>query len=121
MTTWTIRAEGVRPLTTNKVANLHRRTWAKHTEETRGRWHLLALEANVPHLNACRITVTPLHANRTSPQDVAACAPEAKAAIDGLVDAGILDDDDPTHVLLVTFTAPLVCGVNGLELRIEAA
>jgi crossover junction endodeoxyribonuclease RusA len=119
VTAWTIRDEGTRPLTINKVTTLHRRTWAKHTVEIRGRWHLLALEAKIPRLTACRITVRPLHANRTSPQDVAACAPEAKAAIDGLVDAGVLDDDDAAHVVEITFSPPVVCGVNGMELTIQ--
>lgn len=117
--TWTITAEGERPLTTNRVANLHRRTWAKHTAEIRGRWHLLGLEAGVVRLEACTVTVVPLHRNGSSPQDVAACAPEAKAAVDGLVDAGLVVDDDARHITRITFEPPRICGVNGLELTIE--
>lgn len=118
--TWTIRDEGARPLTVNKVKDMHRQQWATHTRETRGRWHLLALEAKVPRLDSCTIVAQPLHANRRTPQDVAACAPEVKAAIDGLVDAGLLDDDGPAHLRRVSFLPPLVCGVDGLELTVEA-
>lgn len=119
--TWSIRSEGARPLTVNAVAKMHRQQWATHTRETRGRWHLLALEAEVRRVEACTITATPLHKDRRSPQDVAACAPEVKAAVDGLIDAGLLDDDSPDRLLSIQFLPPDVCGVDGLQLRIEAA
>lgn len=94
--------------------------WAKLVEETRGRWHLLAVEEAVPYLRRARITVLPLHRDLRSPQDVAACAPEAKAAIDGLVDAGVLVDDDAEHLISVTFLPPLRnCGTDGMALLIE--
>ena len=38
--------------------------------------------------------------------DTGACFPAVKAAIDGLVDAGILPDDTPDHVLSILFRAP---------------
>lgn len=119
--TWDLRSEGDRPLTINKVAKMHRQQWAAHTSEVRGVWWHLAQEAKVPRLQRARITVTPLHADLRSPQDVAACAPEAKAAIDGLVDAGVLPDDTPDHLLSITFAPPHICGVNGMHLRIEEA
>lgn len=107
-------------MTVNRVATLHRQAWATHTREVRGMWHLLALEAKVPPLDRARVVVTPLHANNRSPQDVAACAPEAKAAIDGLVDAGVLADDTARHLLAVTFCPPRVePGIDGMELCIE--
>lgn len=119
MRTWTIESVGARPHTVNKTSRSNWRTWMKHVERTRATWKVLAEAAGVQHIDACTITVTPLHANFASPQDVAACAPEAKAAIDGLVDAGLLDDDGPTHVLAVLFLPPRVCGANGLELVVE--
>lgn len=116
LSTWTIRSTGRRPLTVNRVADLHRQQWATHTREVRGEWWALGAEAKVRRVGACTITATPLHRDRRSPQDVAACAPEVKAAIDGLIDAGLLVDDDPTHLRAVMFMPPLVCGVDGLEL-----
>jgi hypothetical protein len=40
-------------------------------------------------------------------QDVAACNPAVKAAIDGLVDAGIVPDDSPAYLRSVEFLAPM--------------
>lgn len=65
------------------------------------------------------ITVAPLHKDRRSPQDVGACAPAAKAAIDGARDAGLLPDDDKRFVHSITFQVPEVCGEDGLRVRIE--
>lgn len=117
----TVTDTGERPLTTNRVMGLHRQAWAKHTRVVRERWYWLAKKARVPAFAKATITVTPLHKDRRSPQDVAACAPEAKAAIDGIVDAGVLPGDDPRYLLAVTFTHPDVCGHNGMRLTIEEA
>jgi hypothetical protein len=65
------------------------------------------------------LTAIPLHANRSSPQDTGACAPEVKAAVDGLVDARVLPDDTGDHVLLIVYTPPVFVGTNGLRLLIE--
>lgn len=40
--------------------------------------------------------------------DADATAPSVKGVIDGLVDAGIIDDDGPTHLHAVTYEAPRV-------------
>ena len=50
--------------------------------------------------------------------DVAACYPTVKAAIDGLVDAGVVPDDGPFNVTRITFRAPQVAQREGLRLRI---
>lgn len=111
-----------RPFTVNDAKKTHHMKWAKLVEEVRGRWHLLALEAGVPHLERARFTVLPLHRDMRSPQDVAACAIEFKAALDGLVDAGVLDDDAGEFVLGELFLPPLRgCGHNGMAVLIEEA
>ena len=115
-----VEPDDARPLTVNKVVNLHRQQWAAHTRGVRSRWHLLAAEAGIPHLRRARFTVLPLHADMRAPQDPAACAPEFKACLDGLVDAGVLDDDTGEHVAAVTFLPPLRgCGSNGIAVLIE--
>jgi hypothetical protein len=116
--TWVLVDDTGRPMTLNKVATLHRQTWATHTRIARRRWWALALAAKVPHLDAITVDVTPLHANRRSPQDVAACAPEIKAAIDGLVDARVIPDDTAIHLHAVTFRPPDICGIDGVRLTI---
>ena len=115
--TWTLEAYGARPLTTNRLVALHRMSWAAHTRKTRALWMHLA--RNVPQITAASFDVTPLHKDFRSPQDVAACAPEAKAAIDGIVDAGVIPDDSPVFLHSVTFYAPDVCGMDGLRITIK--
>lgn len=51
--------------------------------------------------------------------DVAACYPSVKAAIDGIVDAGVLDDDDDTHLLSVTFLPVAYGHGDGLRITIH--
>lgn len=118
---WILVDEGARPLTVNAVAKLHRQQWATHTRQTRETWAWLAVQARVPRLVRARIVATPLHKDCRSPQDVAACAPEAKAAVDGLVDAGVLDDDSPEFLVELAFRPPDICGADGLRLVIEEA
>src|SRR5690606_18867285 len=81
---YTLQVTGSRPTTINALVNMHRMTWAGHTKRTRAEWKQVAEHFGVPHLDSCSIVATPLHANRAAPQDVGACAPEVKAAIDGL-------------------------------------
>lgn len=116
---WTVEVHGARPLTVNRAIDLHRMAWAKATKATREAWCNEACAIGVPHLDRAVITITPLHRNAASPQDVGACAPEAKGAVDGLVDAKVLPDDDPSHLVLLVYTPPEVVGANGLRLLIE--
>lgn len=124
MTARRVEAEvcGERPLTVNRVADLHRQQWARHTRVTREAWAWAWIDARPPRFAGpfaeAVVDVTPLHADGRSPQDVAACAPEAKAAVDGAVDAGLILDDGPAHVRLVVFHPPDVCGRNGLRVTI---
>lgn len=114
-----LQAVGARPLTINRVATQHRQQWAQHTREVRRLWWGLAREARIPRLDKAGLTVVPLHVNNKSTQDTGSCAPEAKAAIDGLVDAGVLDDDGPEFVRWLRFEPPRICGVDGMLIRIH--
>lgn len=116
---WDIRDTGTRPLTVNEVARLHRQQWATHTRRVREQWHWLTLSQRVPRLERALFVVLPLHKDRRSPQDPGACAPEAKAAIDGIVAAGVLPDDSARHVVSVIFLGPHVAGVDGLTVRVR--
>lgn len=119
--TWDLTDTGTRPLTMNEFRRLHYHVWSARCADTRKLWADLTRKARVPRLQRARITVTPLHRDARSPQDVAACCPEAKAAVDGIIDASVLPDDDPTHLLAITFLQPDVCGHNGMRIRIEEA
>lgn len=104
--------------TANAERRMHHMERARQVREARDRWFWLAKEAQVPHLGRVRIRATPLKTNRRSIPDVAACYPVVKAAIDGLVDAGVVEDDTPEFVTEVCFTPPEFGKINGLRIII---
>jgi len=78
-----------------------RHHWAAKARKVRAirtaaRWQAKA--ARIPRLTKARIVVEYLPPDRRR-RDPANWAPSAKAAVDGLVDAGVLDDDDHTRLL----------------------
>lgn len=107
-----------RPWTVNTARNWHHHKLAKHVKEWREAFKDLAEEAGIPPLHAMRIEVVPILAdNRT--QDTAACALAAKAAIDGVVDAGVVPDDNRTYMKYVKFYPPVVIrGHNSMIVRV---
>lgn len=116
--TWTLRHDGERPTTMNDYRKMHHHVWRRIDSSTRSTFAWLAKKERIPALERITVVVQPLHANARSPQDVAACAPAAKAAIDGLVDAGVIPDDGPNFVVSVLFLQPHVAGVDGMQLTI---
>jgi len=100
--TWTLTYEA-RPHNTNSERQGNRHKRAAWVAEWRAAFRLLALEHHIPPLDAITATVRPVYPNRRSLPDVAACAPSAKAAIDGIVDAGVLPDDAAAYLHAVTF------------------
>jgi crossover junction endodeoxyribonuclease RusA len=88
--------------------------------EWRQAFKILAREAGIPSLDRIAVTAMPMRANRRSRPDVAACFPAVKAAIDGLVDAGVVKDDTPDHVTEIRFTAPAMGSHDALVLVVEA-
>lgn len=119
MRDWVIEIPG-RPTTTNdeRRGNRHWTQTRELTRNAREATAWLALEAKIPHLRQIAIVVRPILRDRRT-QDLVACQPTYKAAVDGLRDAGVIDDDDPTHVVQVTFDPPqLSAGRDALELTI---
>lgn len=106
-----------RPWTINEERAGNRFVRAKLTKEWRGQFHLLALAKDIPTLTGCIVTATPYQKSGRM-QDVAACVPAVKAAIDGLVDGGVFLDDSPQHVVAVVFRQPEK-GEPALKLEIE--
>lgn len=109
-----------RPNTANdeRRGNRHWTKTRELTRDTRKDTAWLALEAKIPHLPRIAIVVRPIFRDRRT-QDLVACHPTFKAAVDGLRDAGVVDDDDPTHVVQVTFDPPVLgAGRDALELTI---
>jgi hypothetical protein len=89
---------------------------ASRTKEWREKFAELA--ADCRPLRSIEVVVLPEVRNKVMP-DTGACIGAAKAAIDGLVDAGVIPDDGPRFVRRLTFLAPVVTGVDALVLRIE--
>ncbi len=120
LTTWRLRFDE-RPWTANAQRSWHHHQRARTVRRWRQAFALQAREAKLPHLDVVEITATPYLATRRSQQDVGACFPAAKAAIDGLVDAHVIPDDTPDHVITLTFRAPVVGQGDGLELVVSEA
>ena len=86
--------------------------------DARARWAWHALAARVPRLDRIRVEAQPMSKDRRWRPDVAACYPSVKAAIDGLVDARVIPDDDDRHVLNLTFLPVDIGEANGLRITI---
>jgi crossover junction endodeoxyribonuclease RusA len=107
------------PAVENAHRTMHYRARAEYDRTWRQAFALLAREARLPTgLAAVTVDVTHERPNRRSLPDPAACAPSAKAALDGLVDYGLIPDDGPEHVHSVTFRVA-VTGRHALTIRIE--
>lgn len=110
-----------RPWTSNTQRRWHHHRRADAVRRWRQAFALLAQEERVPTFDAIEVTATPHLANRRGQQDVGGCYPAAKAAIDGLADAGVISDDGPDHVRSLTFTAPVFGQGDALVLVITEA
>lgn len=106
----------LKPWTTNAERKQgHWATRAKRTKEFREAFHRAALSH--PPLAWCIITVEPFQAKGIL-ADTAAHNPAVKAAIDGLVDAKIVENDTAEYVRAITFL-PVARGRDGLALIVE--
>lgn len=119
---WVLEHTGQRPPTVNgeRKGGTGYFGRSRYTKEWRKAFAALAQAAGIPRCDVIEVIATPLHKDGRSPQDVGACMPAVKAAIDGLVDAGVVAHDGPDRVAALLFQAPSVCGVNGLRLTVVA-
>ena len=107
-----------RPWTANAERRWHYHKRAQMVRDARARWAWHALAARVPRLDRIRVEAQPMSKDRRWRPDVAACYPSVKAAIDGLVDARVIPDDDDRHVLNLTFLPVDIGEANGLRITI---
>jgi len=110
-----------KPWTTN--AERRQKHWSQRAKIT-ARWrHAYAsvikmlLDCGYPTAQKIGVTVIP-HQEKGKMQDTGSCYPSAKAAIDGLVDGGLIPDDGPQYVDYVLFQAP-VKGEHAMTLTIN--
>lgn len=109
----TLRAEvDGRPLTANRERKATPRQRARLVRELRTAWAeawAAVLDPEAPHLRPpVTVTVVAEYGSRRNLPDAAGVAPAAKAAIDGLADAGGIPGDGPEFVSAITFCSPRV-------------
>lgn len=113
----------IRPWTVNESRNHHHHTEAGLVRNYRGTAARLARAARIPRLDRIAIEATPF--GPAIRQDVGACYPAVKAAVDGLIDEKhhgqvfprVIPDDTPDHVCTITMHQPRR-GPHGLHLLI---
>lgn len=106
-----------KPITTNAERAGNRWGRAAHTKEWRETFAWLARKEKIPVMKWINVTAQPFQ-KMGRLQDTAACNPSVKAAIDGLVDAGVIPDDSGEFVRMITFM-PCMRGDDQLTLIIE--
>ena len=109
-----------RPWTTNAERSMHMHARAKLVKEWREAFAILAHydDLPTPMTSPVVVYVMPILRDKRG-QDVGACLPAVKAAIDGLVDYGLFPDDTPQHVSTIVFCTPeLSAGRDGLAIRL---
>lgn len=90
---------------------------ARLTREWRDAFSMRALQQKIPPLETIEVEVFPLCRDRRR-SDVGNVFPAAKAAIDGLVDAGVIPNDTDNYLTALTFRPALILGHAGLRLVI---
>ena len=93
-----------RPWTTNLERKGNRWVRSQKTAEWRQLFGWLTKAQRLPCLCDATVEVRLLQKGRL--QDVGACNPAVKAAIDGMVDGGLLLDDDPENLHKLVFFSP---------------
>lgn len=76
------------------------------------------LAQRVPALQWLTVEVSQICRDKRMP-DIAACVPAVKAGIDGIVDAGVIPDDNAMFLRALTFKPPTCAGYDALVLRVE--
>lgn len=115
--TWNLEYQA-RPITMNWIygrANRAQRNNAN--KEWRDAFMWLAVEQKIPPLERIQILAWPMLRDRRI-QDVGACFPAIKAAIDGLVDAGVVPEDEPRYVTMIAMGPPVQETYDALRIQV---
>lgn len=94
-----------KPLTLNRERNLHRMQRAQFVKHWREQFGWLGRAEKIGPYDWVAIKAIPFQ-KRGPLQDVSSCHPAVKAAIDGLVDIGVIADDTPTFLPTITYLPP---------------
>lgn len=99
-------------------ARLHWAEKARRVAEWRDAFAWLAKAERIPHLDRCSVDAAVTYARGRQP-DIGHGWEAIKAGVDGLVDAGVMDDDDPTHLVSLTMPAPRKGDRAGLTITVR--
>lgn len=101
----------------NSWRRLHHFRAAEIRKEWRTAFYWLAKESPSKFVGPVEITV--IHETKGRLCDVGAPMECVKAAIDGLVDAGVIADDSSHYLHALTFIAPTKTGRDAITLLVE--
>lgn len=107
---------GAKPWTHNAERRMHRYERAALVKQWRESFGWLARQRQIPASDWIHVVAVPFQ-RRGPLQDVSACHPAVKAAVDGLVDTGVVPDDTAQYVPLVAYM-PAVRGDDALQLTV---
>lgn len=110
-----------RPWTANAERTWHYHKRADMVRRTRERFAWLTIQQRIPLLDQIIVIAEPHVRNGRSVPDVGACFPTVKAAIDGIVDAGVLLNDTADHLIGLMFLPPRISGFDGLTIHVIPA
>jgi hypothetical protein len=116
---WTLTHTGERAWTLNTERRWSPFERARRTSSWRQAFAVLSAVRGIPQLDRIRVTAWPMLASRRGLCDTGAVFPSVKAAVDGLRDAGVVEDDGPDRVVELTMRAPVVGDVDGLVVVVE--
>tara|TARA_R100001163_G_C5020040_1_gene163092 strand:- start:223 stop:612 length:390 start_codon:yes stop_codon:yes gene_type:complete len=115
---WCLEDDEV-PWTLNSERSWHWSKRATRTKSTREKFYWLAKLEQVPKLEYVSIDIIPLiKSGGGAIADPGSHFPSAKAAIDGIVDAGVIPDDNGKFIQKITFWSPQVNESVGLRVVI---
>lgn len=97
-----------RPTTTNAVHRMHHHEASAHRKLWREAGCVLGRAQKVTRCDAITLECWGRYPDRRSLPDADAIAPALKGFLDGLVDAGLVDDDSGSFVHAITYRAPVV-------------
>ena len=110
---WLLRCDTLgRPPCLNAERAGHWTAQARTTAAWREAYGWLARQQRVPPLAQAQVESWPTYPDRRSLPDLGGWLPATKAAIDGLVDVGVLPDDGPAYLTCLTFLPPVVDGAR---------
>jgi hypothetical protein len=101
----------------NNIRGMHWGKYAAHVEDVQQQTIGLAKAQRIPHLQKVAVDIAQTFI-RACP-DAGACWPTVKAAIDGLVQVGVLTDDTPQFVTSYHIWAPRKAKLNSVTLTLR--